>query len=350
MVDKLALWTSNRGLDFSSTKTMAMHFCRSRLCHRNLSITLNGSKLSTPSTIKYLGLHFDQTLSFKPHIAEIKKSCLIRMNLLRKLAHTSYGADTISLLRLYRALIKSKCDYGAPIYSAATKTDLNSLNIIHHKALRLATGVFPTTACLNLYFLSNEYPPDLHRQLIFLRFLVRTLKKERTLFHPDALNRHKTYYKKRFTPRLESALEILKLDSSTLSDPKAIRLLQDATASEWSNRWKSQPPMRQLLSIFPTPNPFLLSSGSRKHDIILHRLLTGHSRLTHSYIFSKSLPPICSTCHYPLTIPHLLLECPILSSLRQHLPPNPTLKTFFELTPPALIITHLRNTELYSLI
>ena len=172
----------------------------------------------------------------------------------------------------------------------------------------------------------------------------------RDRFHPSALNRHRTYYQKRFTPRMETTLELLRLNSSALTDPNAARLLQQTTEAEWTNRWKSQPSMCQLLSIFPTPQPFLLTSGSRKNNTVLHRILTGHSRLTHSYIFSKSPPPTCSICHYPLTIPHLLLECPSLSSLRQHLPPNPTLQSFFELTPPSLIITQLHHSNLYSLL
>jgi len=47
VVNKLAEWTTSRGLQFSASKSTTMHFCRSRLCTRNLSITLHGSILPT---------------------------------------------------------------------------------------------------------------------------------------------------------------------------------------------------------------------------------------------------------------------------------------------------------------
>ena len=256
-VTTLTTWTTTRGLSFSATKSTAMHFCRLRSCYRTLSITLRDTIIPTPPTVEYLGLHFDQSLSFKHHISALKKSCVPRLNLIRKLAHTTYGADTTSLLRIYRALIRSKCDYGAAIYSAATKTDLNSLNTIHHTALRLASGVFPTTPTHSLYFLCNELPPDLHRQSIFLRFIIRLHNTQRTLFHFSISHRHRTYSSKRFPSRLESTLDSLNLPHTLLSDPMALYLLQDAIITKWTDRWQFQPISRQLPNIFPTP-PFLL--------------------------------------------------------------------------------------------
>lgn len=75
-----------------------------------------------------------QKLNDKRPISALKKFCNLRLNLIRKLAHTSYGADTTSLIRIYQALIRFKYDYGAATYSAATKTDLNSFNSIYHIA------------------------------------------------------------------------------------------------------------------------------------------------------------------------------------------------------------------------
>jgi len=57
-------------------------------------------------------------------------------------------------------------------------------------------------------------------------------------------------------------------------------------------------------------------SLSRRDAVIIHRLRIGHTRLTHSYLLSGTDQPKCSACHYPLTIKHIVIECPALTSTR----------------------------------
>ena len=136
LIDRLLTWTSDTGLEFSKDKTSAIHFCKLRNCNKNISLHLDSKPLLPQETITYLGIIFDRKLSWKPHINHLKKSCIPRINLIRKLAHTSYGADQISLLRLYRQLIRSKCDYGLVLYASAPVSTVSTLNVIHHSALR----------------------------------------------------------------------------------------------------------------------------------------------------------------------------------------------------------------------
>ena len=54
----------------------------------------------------------------------------------------------------------------------------------------------------------------------------------------------------------------------------------------------------------------------RRSQTCLARLRIGHSRLTHSYLMSRDYQPYCDDCLVPLTIRHLLVECPSLGDLR----------------------------------
>ena len=56
--------------------------------------------------------HFDRKLSFIPHINYLKAKCQKALQLLRVVAHTDWGADKLTLLKLYRSLVRSKLDYG----------------------------------------------------------------------------------------------------------------------------------------------------------------------------------------------------------------------------------------------
>ncbi|GFT70228.1 RNase H domain-containing protein [Trichonephila clavipes] len=69
------------------------------------------------------------------------------------------------MLRLYRALIRSKLDYGSVVYSSACKSLLKILDPVHHQALRLCLGAFRTSPFESLYAEVYEPPLDLRRNL-----------------------------------------------------------------------------------------------------------------------------------------------------------------------------------------
>ncbi|GFY67815.1 hypothetical protein TNIN_90121 [Trichonephila inaurata madagascariensis] len=85
------------------------------------------------------------------------------LNILKVLANTRWGADRTSLFRLYRALIRSKLNYGSVVYSSACKSLLKILDPVHHQALRLCLGAFRTSPVESLYAEAYEPPLDLGR-------------------------------------------------------------------------------------------------------------------------------------------------------------------------------------------
>ncbi|WP_179117404.1 ribonuclease H family protein, partial [Solemya velum gill symbiont] len=94
-------------------------------------------------------------------------------NLLRVLANTSWGSDRDTLLHVYRAIIRSKLDYGIQVYGNARKTYLRRLRTVQHSALRICLGAFPTSPVESLYIAAND-PPLIHRQLhLSLKYMLR---------------------------------------------------------------------------------------------------------------------------------------------------------------------------------
>jgi len=70
-----------------------MHFCRLRHAHPNPELKLNGTPIPDVEQTKFLGVIFDNKLTFLPHIRYLKEKCLKALNLLRVVAQTSWGAD-----------------------------------------------------------------------------------------------------------------------------------------------------------------------------------------------------------------------------------------------------------------
>ncbi|GBL94584.1 hypothetical protein AVEN_235662-1 [Araneus ventricosus] len=72
------------------------------------------------------------------------------------LSGTSYGAETSALLKVYKALIRSKLDYGCVVYGSASKSVLKALDTVHHQGLRLSLGAFRTSPIQSIYVLCKE--------------------------------------------------------------------------------------------------------------------------------------------------------------------------------------------------
>ena len=129
------------------------------------------------SQYKFLRIIFYRKLSFIPHIKYIKDKCNKTLKLLRIIAHTDWGADFQTLLKLYRTLIRSKIDYGCYVYGAARKSYLKTLNTVHHEGLRLILGAFRTSPVESLY--SEAYEPP--RKLRFTKLGLQYYSKIKSL-------------------------------------------------------------------------------------------------------------------------------------------------------------------------
>lgn len=100
-------WSNATGLKISTTKTRVMSF------HKKTAHRLQQQK--------FLGLIFDEQITWKSHISKLKSDCEKSINLLKILANKNYGPDRKTLRKVYHAMIRSKIDYGSMIYRVSRK-------------------------------------------------------------------------------------------------------------------------------------------------------------------------------------------------------------------------------------
>ena len=75
---------------------------------------------------------------------------------------------------LYRAIVRSKLDYGCIVYGTASKTNLRQLDSIHNTGLRLALGAFGTSPVSSLYTEANEAPLEERRLKLSMHYYLKT--------------------------------------------------------------------------------------------------------------------------------------------------------------------------------
>ncbi|GFO11825.1 RNA-directed DNA polymerase from mobile element jockey [Plakobranchus ocellatus] len=165
-INNVQKWVSENGFRLSVSKTTCVHFHRQRI-YTEPALHLDGQPIPVKGEAKFLGVIFDQKLSFENHVKYLKNKCLTALNLLRVVGHTGWVADRATLLKLYRTLVRSKLDYGSVIYGSAKKHVLRALDPTHHQGLRIALGAFRTSPIKSLYAEAGE--PSLghrHGQII----------------------------------------------------------------------------------------------------------------------------------------------------------------------------------------
>ena len=207
-------WATENGFKFSKTKTQCVHFCQIRQLHLDPHLTIYGSPIPVVSEAKFLGLLFDNKLSFIPHIKALKAKCLKALDILKVLSSSDWGGDRTVLLNLYRSLIRSKLDYGSIVYGSARKSYLKSLDTIHHQGLRLALGAFRTSPVESLYAESNEPSLYIRREKLSLQYVTKLAANPRNSAHDCVFNpKYERFYNNKPTAikplglRIQSLLE-----------------------------------------------------------------------------------------------------------------------------------------------
>ena len=155
-LDRLQKWCNENGFTFSKKKTVCMHFCQLHKLHQDPSLFLDGKEIPVVEQHTFLGLIFDRKLNFIPHIKYLRSKCQKALNILKVVSHYDWGADRKVLLRLYRALVRSKLDYGSFVYGSARASYIKILDPIHNQGLRICLGAFRTSLMESLYVEANE--------------------------------------------------------------------------------------------------------------------------------------------------------------------------------------------------
>ena len=261
-LNKIQNWADVNGFKFSKTKTACVHFCSKRK-HDDPKLQLDGNPIKVVKEFKYLGVIFDNKLSFIPHIAMLKEKCFKALDIIKVVANTKWGADKNTLLHLYRSLIRSKLDYGCIVYGAARTSYVKALDAVHHQGLRLCTGAFRTSPSQSLYVEANEPPLDLRRIKLLLQYIVKLKANSnnpafRCVFHPqfeELYDKNKNCIKaiglRAKKHLLESNIPLGVVQPSTLSEIPPWKLLKpnvDTSLSEYKKSETNSVIFKQKLS------------------------------------------------------------------------------------------------------
>ena len=148
ILDVVADWYKRNRLKINSNKTKIMligsrHQLQA-LSLEDFHIAYEGNVLDVVTQAKYLGLHICSDLSWDVHIQHMCKQLSYYISMLRRLR--AIFPDTV-LLKIYKAHIQPRFDYGITVWGCTTEYNLNKVQRIQNMAARIITGNFDYINC-----------------------------------------------------------------------------------------------------------------------------------------------------------------------------------------------------------
>ena len=140
---------------------------------RNLNLTLNDNPINKEENPAYLGVCLDRQLTMNRFIQNLKDKASRRLNLIKCLATTSWGAHKSTLRHVYLGYVRSVMDYAMPIQAVASKSTRESLDKVQNQSLRLVCGGMRSTPSAACEIDANVEPLGLRRERAVLECIER---------------------------------------------------------------------------------------------------------------------------------------------------------------------------------
>ncbi len=102
-------WTNKWGFKLSISKSQVICFSKRP---KTVLLKLYGQDLEQVKVVRFLGVFFDEKLTWCQHIDKVRNKCKKVNDVLRCLSGQDWGASRAMLINIYQALLRAALDYG----------------------------------------------------------------------------------------------------------------------------------------------------------------------------------------------------------------------------------------------
>ena len=110
-----------------------------------IKLWLKDEIMPQTDTPTFLGVKLDTQLTWKPQIEKTERNSLWKLALMRKLAGTTWGADSSILTEVYIAIARPTMEHASTTWGTAAKTNKSRLDKVQNMALQVILGAMKTT-------------------------------------------------------------------------------------------------------------------------------------------------------------------------------------------------------------
>lgn len=140
-------WCKKEKLSINAQKTQIIPFTNKKKLQGIKPLSVGGIKVPLGSEVKYLGITFDQKLTWKAHISNIAKKATMALGRCRRMCGKNWGISPKMTLWLYSRVIRPMIIYGSVAWWPKTGqgTAIRTLSGIQRQACLSVTGAMSTT-------------------------------------------------------------------------------------------------------------------------------------------------------------------------------------------------------------
>jgi hypothetical protein len=171
---ELETWLNNWRLDMSASKCCYTIFAN-KVTKPNVAPVLYDTHIPYNKHPVLLGVTFDEQLSFNKQIENIKTKAIKRMNLIKILSSKHFKLKEKTLISIYKSLIRSIIEYNFFFTNTISLTNLNSLQVIQNKVIKI---IFKPKMYTNLEKLHEQIklePIVARMSLLLDRYIQRSI-------------------------------------------------------------------------------------------------------------------------------------------------------------------------------
>jgi ribonuclease HI len=168
-------WCEDHSLSANPKKTEMVLFTRKRKLPNLKAPELLKIKLNFSTEVKYLGIIFDQKLTWNSHLEKRVKKAYISYEQCRRTMGQTWGLTPRIALWIYTAIIRPMLTYGAVVWGpkAQQTTAIRKLDQIQRLACLYTTGAMRTTPTRAMEVILGLTPLDIHVREVVLMTMHR---------------------------------------------------------------------------------------------------------------------------------------------------------------------------------
>lgn len=179
--NKLIEAAASMAILFDDKKIDLIHFVKTKRDTPSFKLP-DGSLKAAKPLVKWLGIHFDQSLTFKQHIHIRLGKARTAFYRLNRLTNTERGLTAAAVRQIYLACVMSTGSYGCQLYWRGQQYIQKLFQKIQNLGLRKILGVFKTAPTSAMEAEAALPPPHIHLDNMVREYAFRIHKLPRQ--HP----------------------------------------------------------------------------------------------------------------------------------------------------------------------
>ena len=138
-LDKLARWCAKWRIKLNPDKAKVIIFSKSQFAIREEpALSLYGDLLSYCPHIKFLGITFDNKMTFTKHFEEILECCNQKFHRLRIVVNKKWGPSPETILQIYKQCVGPIFECGIVSTITVSETVITKIQRVQNSFIRLA--------------------------------------------------------------------------------------------------------------------------------------------------------------------------------------------------------------------